>query len=205
MNKKPYLFSNPKEALQGYADSIMTGAINKMAAAADRAGAQVEVRVPNYIKITIDVSEAMTPYDLKPSFANSPKAKTTKYGGWYLIVPISRKVSSMSDYVLNQANNIEITNPNNNSGTGYIDMLYGLRGGSNIIRMFDQNQKTGGNLTRFSHSDGTSNFIAFRTVSDKSPEDSWWVGLNSISHGDNSDKLHNALSGILESSLRGES
>ena len=86
---------------------------------------------PNYLKVTSHRASNKGLLDLKPYFANSPKAKHTKNGGWYLIVPIRRKTRDMSYQLYQQAKNIDISNKS--MATSPINSLYSNRQTSWII------------------------------------------------------------------------
>jgi len=120
-------------------------------------------------------------YDLKPAFASSTRVQHTKAGAWYMRVPIRRKVKSMSSSLYKQARQIEM------GTTEKLENLLGER--EELMSPFGQlpsnlNTLTGeqnrwGNLTRIKgpHKNG-STYIAFRTVSAKSPANSWILKYN---------------------------
>ncbi len=113
-------------------------------------------------------------YDMKPAFEHSSKVQYTKEGSWYLIVPIARQTSSMSSQL--QKNVEKAFSGALNFSTQYIDSLVSQRSqiGLPVIT------KQSGNLTKMKDNLGRTNYMAFRTVSAKSPIDSWIIGRNQL-------------------------
>ena len=122
-------------------------------------------------------------YDMKPAFARSKKVKYTPAGNWYLIVPIHRQTKSMDSYVYKQAMAMQ------SSISGVTERIEGLYGDRTQVDSpygaVPFNTDTGGNLTRYQRN-GYSDFIAFRTVSSKSPSNSWIRKINVSKKEENS-------------------
>ena len=189
----PELFSNPNTALQKITDKISTDILDSMGRKARELGAEAEITYPTSITISFDIEgsgNSGAPYDMKPAFRNSPKAKQKANGGWYLIVPINQKVASLSPYVSRQISDLSIQE-GKSSVTGYIDMLY--EGKSYLsTSSFLASKDMGGNVTKHMNY-GNNIYTAFRTVSDKSPYDSWILNRNGSSNMTNYSNTVNAL------------
>lgn len=143
--------------------------------------------MPKYLEVNLDRASRKGFLDLKPYFARSSKVKRSKDGGWYMTVPIRRKVSSMSNAVYQQAKHIQVNDTS--QGTSYISMLYGQRMPSPAVSSLNVTLTTNsGNLTRIQHGN-RSNYVAFRTVSDKSVPSSWIVGRGNVNHDNMSDTM----------------
>lgn len=118
--------------------------------------------------------------DLKPAFRNSSNVRYSKSAhDWYMIVPIRRKVKSMSSSLYKRARQIEV------NSTAYLDNLLEERQpafspyGTIPTNYNNGKQNLGGNLTRIANKNGNgSSYVAFRTVSAKSPMNSWIVRYN---------------------------
>lgn len=131
--------------------------------------------------------------DMKKWFARSPKRRDMKGGGWYMIIPIRRYTpnanqsdgSKMSkeEYNFVKANTSLTTSK---SGSNVVDdYLYSNRDWDSPIPelSYKPRSKT---LTRVANTnkDGstrkTSNYYTFRTVSSKSPANSWLLNRQNV-------------------------
>lgn len=143
----------------------------------------------NYIGITYRIlqdasNNSIVFYDLKTAFARSPKAKTSKSGGWYLVVPIAHKAKELrSAYGSNLWNTISHTEFGTTSG-----QQANIARFQKILMNSDMNntplayQWKSTNVTRvqMGNSATRGQYINFRTVSDKSNPNSWLIGRNSM-------------------------
>ena len=141
----------------------------------------------NYIGITYRIlqdasNNSIGFYDLKTAFARSPKAKTSKSGGWYLVIPIKNKAKQLrSAYGSNLWNTISHTEFGTTSG-----QQANIARFQKILMNSDMNntplayQWKSANVTRvqMGNSATRGQYINFRTVSDKSDPNSF---LNSRS------------------------
>ena len=143
----------------------------------------------NYVGITYRIlddesSNGIGFYDLKTAFARSPKAKTSKDGGWYLVVPIKNTAKRLrSAYGSNLWNIISHTEFGTTSG-----QQANIARFQKILMNSDMNntplayQWKSANVTRVQMGNSTTRgqYISFRTVSNKSAPSSWLIGRNSM-------------------------
>lgn len=143
----------------------------------------------NYVGITYRIlgnasSNGIGFYDLKTAFARSPKAKTSKDGGWYLVVPIKNTAKQLrSAYGSNLWNTISHTEFGTTSG-----QQANIARFQKILMNSDMNntplayQWKSANVTRVQMGNSTTRgqYINFRTVSDKSNPNSFLVSRSSM-------------------------
>lgn len=143
----------------------------------------------NYIGITYRIlqdasNNSIGFYDLKTAFARSPKAKTSKGGGWYLVIPIKNKAKQLrSAYGSNLWNTISHTEFGTTSG-----QQANIARFQKILMNSDMNnsplayQWKSANVTRvqMGNSATRGQYINFRTVSDKSNPNSWLISRDSM-------------------------
>lgn len=108
------------------------------------------------------------PLDMKPFFRASPKAKRKKNGGWYLVVPIQRKTKDMSNRLYKDVKNLDMGN------SKVSDYLYEGRK-SRKINPFNPREATRSKSITKVKQGNRVGYVSFRTVSDKSPSDSWII------------------------------
>ena len=168
---KPDLFNNPNEKLTSLSQLIAGSIINEARQSAIDQGADSVNSQPTYLRVTSHRASNKGLLDLKPYFANSPKTKRTKDGGWYLIVPIRRKTRDMSYQLYQEAKNIDISNKP--MATSPVNSLYSNRRSSSID-LLNYTPKSN-NLTRINNGNNGSTYVAFRTVSNKSNPASWII------------------------------
>lgn len=143
----------------------------------------------NYIGITYRIlqdasNNSIGFYDLKTAFARSPKAKTSKNGGWYLVIPIKNKAKQLrSAYGSNLWNTISHTEFGTTSG-----QQANIARFQKILMNSDMNnsplayQWKSANVTRvqMGNSATRGQYINFRTVSNKSNPNSWLISRDSM-------------------------
>lgn len=129
-------------------------------------------------------------YDMKPAFEHSNKVQYTKEGSWYLVVPIARQTSSMNSQL--QENVARAFSGALNFSTQYIDSLVTQRSQIGLPTLSQQS----GNLTKMKDNIGRTNYMAFRTVSAKSPIDSWIIGRNQI-NDQKTDAIINSIEDVI--------
>ncbi|ANY29425.1 hypothetical protein [Bacillus phage PK16] len=139
-------------------------------------------RMPKYLKLTEERLQKLEVIDLKPYFAKSSKRKTKKDGGWYLTVPIRRKARGMSRRMYEQLRAVDIGD--SPSQTVVSDYLY------------DRRRQADASLLNYTPKSNTINkmkvgrnrhdYVAFRTVSDKSPVNSWIINRDKVNKDDTS-------------------
>lgn len=143
----------------------------------------------NYIGITYRIlqdasNNSIGFYDLKTAFARSPKAKTSKSGGWYLVVPIKNKAKQLrSAYGSNLWNTISHTEFGTTSGQdANIARFQKILMNSSMSNSPLAYQWKSANVTRvqMGNSATRGQYINFRTVSNKSNPNSWLNSRDSM-------------------------
>ena len=143
----------------------------------------------NYIGITYRIlqdasNNSIGFYDLKTAFARSPKAKTSKSGGWYLVIPIKNKAKQLrSAYGSNLWNTISHTEFGTTSGQdANIARFQKILMNSDMSNSPLAYQWKSANVTRvqMGNSATRGQYINFRTVSDKSNPNSFLVSRSSM-------------------------
>lgn len=143
----------------------------------------------NYIGITYRIlqdasNNSIGFYDLKTAFARSPKAKTSKSGGWYLVIPIKNKAKQLrSAYGSNLWNTISHTEFGTTSGQqANIARFQKILMNSSMSNSPLAYQWKSANVTRvqMGNSATRGQYINFRTVSDKSNPNSWLISRDSM-------------------------
>lgn len=144
------------------------------------------------------------PIDMKPFYRRSSKANRTEKGGWYLTIPIrlytpsknadnQRKANRMTQKLykdlLSQGANRELVS----------DYLYEKRQVSPIPEL--NYTPVSDNVTRLKNPRGRGSiYVAFRTVSDKSPPNSWIINRENA----RPDNLSNRIKRIIRQVKRGQ-
>lgn len=122
--------------------------------------------------------------DLKPYFARSSKAKHTKDGGWYMVIPIQRGAPELrSAYGRSLWDTISHTNYGETSSQGDVSRLQEKLGVSPSATIPELAYKwKSNNVTRvkWGSSGKRGRYIQFRTVSNKSDPNSWIVGRQTL-------------------------
>ncbi|QFP93368.1 UNVERIFIED_ORG: hypothetical protein Xoosp15_103 [Xanthomonas phage Xoo-sp15] len=139
-------------------------------------------RMPKYLKLTEERLEKLEVIDLKPYFAKSSKRKTKKDGGWYLTVPIRRKARGMSRRMYEQLRAVDIGD--SESKTVVSDYLYDRRRQSDAS-LLNYTPKSN-NINKMKAGRNRHDYVAFRTVSDKSPAGSWIINRDKVNKDDTS-------------------
>ncbi|AHN66555.1 hypothetical protein Bcp1_078 [Bacillus phage Bcp1] len=139
-------------------------------------------RMPKYLKLTEERLEKLEVIDLKPYFAKSSKRKTKKDGGWYLTVPIRRKARGMSRRMYEQLRAVDIGDSTNK--TVVSDYLYDRRRQSDAS-LLNYTPKSN-NINKMKVGRNRHDYVAFRTVSDKSPASSWIINRDKVNKDDTS-------------------
>lgn len=191
-NKKsirPKLFQNEAETkriIDNVRKALIDGTLSAgMKAVQEVKPKDVEVRrKPKYLEVTEKRLNKLGVIDLKPYFANSHHAKKKKKGGgWYLIVPIQRNTRSMSRRMYEQLRQIDIAP--DEERTVISDYLYDRRRTSPDSKMINY-EPVSYNITKKRIGKNRHSYTAFRTVSDKSPFNSWIINRNRVNKDDQS-------------------
>lgn len=124
--------------------------------------------------------------DLKPYFARSSKAKHTKDGGWYMVIPIQKGTTQLrSAYGRSLWDTISHTNYGETSSKGDVDRLQEKLGVSPSATIPELAYKwKSNNVTRvqWGSSGKRGRYVQFRTVSNKSDPNSWIVGRQAFNN-----------------------
>lgn len=146
--------------------------------------------------------------DLKEAFSQSPKAKTSKNGGWYLIIPIGQKASQLKSNaprsLWNQISSMDFgeTGSLSDDNTNYLEQGFDTQS-NNVINPLQYQWKSA-NVTRVAPKTGSGrygHYISFRTVSDKSPASSWIEGRNAFTNDNTSDQQQTDISVYIRHAL----
>lgn len=188
--RRPKLFENSKSinnAMDNVKKSLIQGTLNAGVDAMNQTPAKgkekLEVkRMPKYLQVTEKRLNKIGVIDLKPYFARSPHKKEKKDGGWYLVVPIQRKKKNMSKRMYTQLRLNDIR-PKTQQ-TIISDYLYDRRQVSEAS-MLNYKPKSN-NITKQALGPRKHAYIAYRTVSDTSPANSWILGRNKVNKDDES-------------------
>jgi hypothetical protein len=147
-------------------------------------GIRVE-RKPKYLKLTEERLHKLGVIDLKPYFAKSKHRKLKKGGGWYLTVPIKlggRKTKSTNRRLYEELRAVNLGGAK--SKTIVSDYLYDRRRSSDAT-MLNYEPRTS-NVTKIRTGKNRHDYVAFRTVSNKSPMSSWIINRGKVNERDTS-------------------
>lgn len=167
---------NLKGNLRKMVDAQKREALNAGKKVADKLGADTEIVDNRYLDVTFSKQdEPGGVIDLKEGFSHGSKVRYKRNGGWYTIVPISYKASSLSNAAYQDARELRDESTSKATATSYIDYLYGGKSiNDETLAEFGITTKPhGGNLSRVTQGATRGSYFAFRTVSDKSSQDSW--------------------------------
>ena len=186
-SQRPKLFQN-KQAPKKAMDNVGKAFVNKTLDAGVEAANQQKdknmqvVRKPKYLEVTEKRLDKLGVIDLKPYFARSSKRKTKKDGGWYLTIPIQVKKKDMSRRMYDQLRTINIAP--DNQRTVISDYLYDRRraSDSNLLNYTPVSY----NITKQKIGTRKHSYVAYRTVSDKSPASSWITNRKAVNKDDTS-------------------
>lgn len=119
--------------------------------------------------------------DLKPYFAQSAKAKTTKDGGWYLKIPLRNTAkqlrSAYGSNLWNTISHVEFgTTTGQQANVQRFQKILANTGQGSLAYQWKSS-----NVTRLPYGNsGRGQYISFRTVSNKSNPSSWVENRSSI-------------------------
>ncbi|AFQ96536.1 hypothetical protein [Bacillus phage vB_BceM_Bc431v3] len=185
--RRPRLFKSNnaiKTAMTNLGDNLAQDVLDTgMKAVIDSKPKNVSAkRMPKYLQLTEERLEKLEVIDLKPYFAKSSKRKTKKDGGWYLTVPIRRKARGMSRRMYEQLRAVDIGD--SPKQTVVSDYLYDRRRQSDAS-LLNYTPKSN-NITKMKSGSNRHDYVAFRTVSDKSPAGSWIINRDKVNKDDTS-------------------
>jgi hypothetical protein len=186
-SQRPKLFQNkqaPKKAMDNVGKAFIQKTLDAGVEAANQQkdkNIQV-VRKPKYLEVTEKRLDKLGVIDLKPYFSRSASRKTKKDGGWYIRIPIQVKKKDMSRRMYDQLRTINIAPENQR--TVISDYLYDRRqaSDSNLLNYTPVSY----NITKQKIGKRKHSYVAYRTVSDKSPASSWIVNRKAVNKDDTS-------------------
>lgn len=140
-------------------------------------------RKPKYLKVTEKRLDDMGVIDLKPHFARSPHRTRKKDGsGWYMTIPIKRQARGMSRRMYDQLREVDLGEAE--SKTVVSDYLYDRRKQSDSSMLnYEPKSNT---ITKEKTGKNRHQYVAYRTVSDTSPPNSWIINRSKVNKEDTS-------------------
>jgi hypothetical protein len=188
--KRPSLFQSPqktKKILKDLGAALTNNTLNGTMEAIIKAQPKdISVqRMPKYLKLTQERLDNLEVIDLKPFFARSAKAKKKKDGGWYMVVPIklgARKMKSTNRRLYEELRAVDLGGAE--SRTVVSDYLYDKRRQSEAT-MLNYTPRSS-NVTKIRTGKNRHDYVAYRTVSDKSPMSSWILNRDKVNSDDQS-------------------
>lgn len=183
---RPKMFENaaaPKRHMDNVAAALVQKTLDSGIAALNKEQPKdIQVkRMPKSIEVTEKRLKKLGVIDMKPLFAQSNKRKEKKGGGWYLVVPISRSVKSMSRRMYDKA---RATPTDDTGGTVISDFMYDRRRVSDSS-MLNYTPKSN-NMKKERKGKKRHAYVAYRTVSDKSPANSWILNRDKVNEEETS-------------------
>lgn len=180
--KRPSLFKDTKtieRKMKAVGDALVSGTLDAGMEAVKELPPDVNIdvkRMPKYLQVTQKRMNKLGVIDLKPYFARSGKRVIKPDGGWYLRVPIKRPARKLSRRAYEQLRAIDIR-PNERK-TVISDYLYDYRRQSDATMLnYKPKSKT---IEKRRVGKNRHTYTAYRTVSDKSPPNSWIVNRRLI-------------------------
>lgn len=188
--KRPSLFQNPqktKQAMKNLGAALTNNMLDGTMQAIAKAQPQdiSAQRMPKYLKLTQTRLDNLEVIDLKPFFQRSSKAKKKKDGGWYMVVPIklgARKTKKKNRKLYEELRAVDLGG--DESKTIISDYLYDKRRQSDAT-MLNYTPRSS-NVTKIRTGKNRHDYVAFRTVSDKSPMSSWIINRDKVNSDDTS-------------------
>lgn len=187
---RPSLFQSPqktKKMMENLGAALTNGMLDGTMESIIQAQPQdVSVkRMPKYLQLTQKRMDDLEVIDLKPFFKRSSKTKKKKDGGWYLTVPIKlggRKTKAKNRKLYEELRAVDLGGAE--SKTIVSDYLYDRRRQSDAS-MLNYTPRSN-NVTKIRTGKNRHDYVAFRTVSDKSPMSSWILHRDKVNSSDTS-------------------
>lgn len=174
---RPKMFKQKNYKQQGRKtiDGMRSDILDNLQALAQQVDNTSIKRMPTYLQITESKLEKEGVVDLKKAFARSSKKKKSRDGGWYLIVPIRIKTSRMNNKTYQDMRSLKVGS--SGSVSKITDYLEGRR--KNTVHPSMKPKPASGNMTKVKKGRQSSYFV-FRTVSSKSPANSWILNRDKV-------------------------
>ncbi|AFJ76018.1 hypothetical protein AG2_082 [Listeria phage vB_LmoM_AG20] len=198
--QRPSLFNNPKQVMRSMARAIESDVIATGAQEASRIP-NVEIKImPKYLEVTEKRMEKNGVIDLKPYFAKSNKKKWNQEGNWYLVIPIRLKTRDMSRKLYDDLRK-QSSPPVGSSTTIVSDFLYDRRRTSPSVPSINYNPKSN-NVTKKRISNSRTTYTVYRTVTAKSPANSWIVNRDRVNEEDMSKTMLDRIDRLMKWKLK---
>lgn len=175
---RPKIFKEPSKVGRKAIKAMTTEILDELQETAIRQDNVAVKRMPNYLVITEKKLEEKGVIDLKKAFSHSTKKKSSKAGGWYLTIPIRLKTSNMSKKTYRDLRGLDVKAPGQK--TVLSEYLYELNK-KEITHPALQPKPPSKNVTKV-RKKGSKNasYFIFRTVSNKSPANSWMLNRDKV-------------------------
>jgi hypothetical protein len=204
---RPRLFKSPeatKTAMQNLGNRLVQETLDSgMKAIVNARPEKIKAeRKPKYLKLTEERTEKLGVIDLKPFFARSSKRKMKADGGWYLTIPISYKARQMKKDNRKMYEQLRAVDLGGDSQRTVIsDYLYDRRrtSDSNLLNYTPKSS----NITKIRTGKNRHDYVAFRTVSDKSPANSWIINRGKVNEKDTSKTFIRNVNRLMKWKMRG--
>lgn len=190
MSIRPNLFTNTEQVLRNLTEAVIEDTLQEGANYASEQGMQVK-RMPKYLEVTEQRMANQGIIDLKPYFAKSPNRKINKEGKWYMYVPISIKTRDMSRRAYDELRAQPTPQVVGAKTKLYTKYLYDRRQESSAVPSLNYKPRSN-NITAIDKKWGSGTrreYIAFRTVNQDSPANSWIVNRGKANENDLSKTL----------------
>lgn len=210
---RPSLFGEQGANMLGnLAQNIMDDTIQAGAEMASEEGADVKV-MPNYLVITQKRMESHGVIDLKPYFARSmnrqyTKGKKGENPYWFMVIPIKRTRRSFTtqnyEKLREMTTDLEAGEEKTVELKGLMDRVQNM---SPVSGNHINPRKQSKNITAVARQwgSGTRNtYYAYRTVSEKSPANSWIINRKNVNEDDMSQTLIQNIDRLFKWRLKNE-
>lgn len=174
IDQLPNVIKDSSGALNAFSKALVNDVLTSVQDSAQGSGLSTK-RMPNYLILTEERMAKQGVVDLKQSFARSSKRKFDKKGNWYMIVPIRVKRRAISKRAYNELKNTPLASvgPFTTTATQYLyDKSPQYSPSVPILNYQPKSHNV--SIVKQKWGDGfRRNYYAFRTVSAKSPANSW--------------------------------
>lgn len=184
--RRPSLFKDsnePRKRINNLSNKLVSSTLDAAQSAISKSSNNMTVkRMPKYLEVTEQRMEQLGVIDLKKYYSRSAKKKMKKGGGWYLRVPMRKTTGNMSKRMYKQLRETDIS-PNYRQ-TVVSSYLYDRRQSSQASLLNYNPQSR--NIEKKRIGNNRHSYTVYRTVSDKSPANSWIINRSKINTEDTS-------------------
>lgn len=194
--KKPAVMNNLSSRMQAFKKAKVSELTRAIAQELSDMGLDAKA-TPRYVIATEAKMRKKGVLDLKPYFARSSKRKLKKHGGWYMVIPISVKARSFATSTiykraLKEAHDLDA---GETTTVGIKGFLEGRT--QNTLGALQYKPKSNKLTISKNETGKRTSYTAFRTVSDKSPANSWIVGRENMNTNNTSKTLSKQVEQML--------